>query len=495
VFTLTDLLADLAPGVRVKGDDNVRIRRAGGDSREAGEGTLFAALAGEHTDGHRYLEAACRAGAVVALAERVPPLEGALSTATVIDLVHLPCGGAACRASTGPVLLIVPNVLQALQRLAQGRRQARSDLRVVAVTGSVGKTTTKETIAAVLATVQPVLRSQGNQNNEIGLPLTLLALDATQRYAVLEMGMYSLGEIAALCAIAAPQIGVVTNVGPVHLERLGTIERIAQAKAELVQALPPDGVAVLNGDDPRVAAMRSQTRAHVVTFGRQPGNTVWAEGIRVQGLAGTCFSVHVAACPEVGLAAGECELTTAALGEQVVMSALPAVALGRMAGLDWPDIQRGLTSQGRGLRLVPVAGLRGSTLLDDSYNASPASTCAALRVLGNTSATQALNRRRIAALGDMLELGDYEEQGHREVGRCAADNVDMLITVGRRARALADEAGRAGLPAEQIHVLDDTRGAIALLSDEIATGDVILIKGSHSIGMGAIVEALKERQP
>jgi UDP-N-acetylmuramoyl-tripeptide--D-alanyl-D-alanine ligase len=237
--------------------------------------------------------------------------------------------------------------------------------------------------------------------------------------------------------------------------------------------------------------MRAHTRAQVATFGLGAANSVWADEIHLQGLDGTRFVAHVALAPALGLEASECALTLTALGEQAVLAALPAVALGRMAGLTWEDIQRGLAGQGYGLRLVPVPGLRCSTLLDDSYNASPAATCAALRVLALLPRRGTLAGRRIAVLADMLELGTQEEAGHREVGRCAATQVDLLVTVGPRSRHTADEALRAGLAQEHVHVLDDSESAIALLRDTVAEGDVVLVKGSHSMGMAGVVRALK----
>ncbi len=485
MFTLAQLLADLAPGASLEGADTLHIRRACVDSRACGAGTLFAALPGERTDGHRFVEAALQAGAVVALVQRTDLLTQARRE-TAVDLVS---GQMPARANA-PVVVVVPDVLQALRRAARGRRRAMPTMRVVGVTGSVGKTTTKESLAAVLATRFQVLRSEGNQNNEIGLPLTLLSVEGAPEYAVLEMGMYALGEIAALCDIAEPHIGVVTNVGPVHLERLGSIERIAQAKAELVQALPADGIALLNGDDARVSAMRSQTRARVATYGLRRGSSVWADGIQSLGLSGMRFSAHTECDEALTLAPATCTLTLSALGEQAVLAALPAVALGRIAGLTWEEIQTGLSSLGYGLRLIPVPGLRGSTLLDDSYNASPTATCAALRALAALPRSGDTSGQRIAVLGDMLELGAYEQAGHREVGSCAGQTVDRLMTVGARSREIADEARRVGLAPERIEVLDDPDAAIDTLRNTLEQGDVVLVKGSHSMGMDAVVRAL-----
>jgi len=474
-LNLADLLAELAPSLRVEGAQHILICNVCIDSRQAGSGSLFVALRGERSDGHAYVGAAFQAGATVALVER-PTAEG-----TVIDTVQ----SCAPTSVEPPVMVVVPDALRALQQVARSRRLARPDLQVVGVTGSVGKTTTKEAIAFVLAQHYRTLKNAGNFNNEIGLPLTLMQLD-DQQYAVLEMGMYTLGEIRALCALALPQIGVVTNVGPVHLERLGTIERVADAKAELVEALPEDGVAVLNGDDPLVRAMQSRTAAGSVTFGLGPQNHVWADAIVSHGLAGTSFTVHVRETPALSLRGGTFPGQLATLGGHTVMAALPAIAVGFLAGMPWEEIQAGLLAQGHGARLVPRAGLCGITLLDDTYNASPASVLAALSVLAEVPG------RRLAVLGDMLELGAYEEQGHRLVGERCAEVVDGLIAVGSRARLIAD-AARKNLSADAVWAVDDNASAIRILSEFAQAGDTILIKGSRSMGMEAIVAAFEER--
>jgi UDP-N-acetylmuramoyl-tripeptide--D-alanyl-D-alanine ligase len=475
VLTLAELLTALAPTLKIEGAERVMLRGVCIDSRQAGADSLFVALHGERSDGHAYVQNAFAAGATVALVEQ--PIADVVMIDTVQNVMPV-------RLSL-PIAVRVPHTLSALQHLSHARRMARPDMRVVAVTGSVGKTTTKEAIAAVLAQRFQTLKSVGNYNNEIGLPLTLMTLEPTHERAVLEMGMYDVGEIAALCRIALPQVGVVTNVGPVHLERLVTIERIAQAKAELIEALPADGIAVLNGDDGRVHDMRRRTAAPSITFGLHANNTVWADSIVSQGLEGTRFVAHIA--PDAGLKQpSTCTLKLATLGEHMVMVALPAIAVGLIEGLSWEEIQQGLLAQGRGLRLLPKRGLRDTTLLDDSYNASPASALAALNVL------HGFPGRHLAALGDMLELGAYEEEGHREVGRRCAQTVDVLVAVGARARFIADGAQEAGLPASAIHRMADNTEAIAFLRDSLQAGDTLLVKGSRGMGMEAIVNAFVE---
>lgn len=447
------------------------------DSREAVPGALFVALKGEHTDGHLFVADAFRRGAQAALVEREIDLPAELG-AQVIDM-RAPVPAAA----PGPLCLRVENALQALQGVAHYWRERHANLRVAGVTGSVGKTTTKELVAAVLSRRFRVLKNEGNLNNEIGLPLTLLRLDAAHACAVLEMGMYDVGDIALLAGIAHPHVGVVINVQPVHLERARTIERIAQAKAELPAALPaaPEGCAVLNYDDPRVRAMAARTRARVITFGREPGADLRAEDVTTQGLAGVRFTLRHAA--------GRHAVRLPLPGAHHVYTALAAAGAALAMGLSWDEIVAALAApEGVAARLRAVPGLEGATLLDDTYNASPSSTVAALRVLAD------LPGRRVAVLGDMLELGEYEEEGHRLVGREAARVVQLLVAVGARARHIADEALAGGMPAEAVLTAPDPGAAVPLVRARLAPGDVILIKGSRSIRMETIVAALRTEE-
>jgi UDP-N-acetylmuramoyl-tripeptide--D-alanyl-D-alanine ligase len=293
------------------------------------------------------------------------------------------------------------------------------------------------------------------------------------------MGMYDLGEITRLCVIARPDVGVITNVGPVHLERLGTMERIAAAKAELAAALPPDGVAVLNADDPLVAAMATQTMAHVFTYGLTAGADLWADDIASEGMDGIRFRFHYGT--EV------VHVRVPLLGRHSVHTALRAAAVGILEGLSWEEIVSGLQETRAQLRLVVVRGLREATLLDDTYNASPSSSLAALNLLADLDVNDG---RRVAVLGDMLELGSYEEQGHRLVGARAADVVNYLVTVGPRARWIADEAVAAGLSLHQVEALETVEEAIARLRLLLGPGDIVLVKGSRSARLDQIVTAL-----
>jgi len=440
------------------------------DSRRCRPGALFVALEGERADGHDFVADAFSRGAVAAIVERDVGV-----SATTLDLT----GPAQMWPADWslPLVLKVDDSLQAIQRAAGfWRRQHR--VRVVGITGSVGKTTTKELAAAVLARRYTMLKSEASYNNEIGLPLTLLHLTDRHERVVLEMGMYDVGEIADLARIAQPHVGVVTIVGPVHLERAGTLERIVQAKTELVEALPsaPEGVAILNYDDERVRGMAQATQARVFYYGLSPEADLWADGIEGLGLEGIRFRLHY----------GDETLYVKIplLGRHSVHTALRAAAVGLVEGLTWQEIIEGLRGPSAQLRLVAVPGPEGATILDDTYNASPASTIAALNLL------EELDGRKIAVLGDMLELGNYEHEGHVKVGMRALEVADVLIAVGPRGRIIGQTARRWGMPSDRVHIVEDNAEAIALLNQMVTDDDVILVKGSRAMKMEDIVSEL-----
>lgn len=493
-LTLDDLVLALTgcpPGERhrlVSQEKAARISSMVVDSRLAVANSVFVALRGEQTDGHLYVGDALRRGALCAITDRTP--EPGIEHAPVLDLRAGRHDGLWQEARLGLgeqpkfLYLVVDDSLKALQRLARWWRQSlamgrEAGLRVVGITGSLGKTTTKELVAAVLAQRYRVLKSRGNYNNEIGLPLTLLELTDEHQRAVLEMGTYGLGEIALLAQIAFPDIGVVTNVGPVHLERMGTVERIAQAKAELVQALPEDGVAILNGDDERVSAMARQTRARVVRYGLTADCDVWADEVASKGLEGLSFRLHYQE--------GSVHVHIPLLGRHSVHTALPAAAVGLVDGLSWDEIRDGLQS-GEQLRLVVVPGINGAVLLDDTYNSSPDSALAALDLLSE------LEGRKIAVLGDMLELGSYAVEGHRRVGQRAMEVASILITVGKLGGLIGQEALAGGMPTEQVIELADADAAVACLQGLLQEKDTVLIKGSRGMAMERIVDALARPQ-
>jgi len=372
----------------------------------------------------------------------------------------------------------VPSSLLALQAAA-GYWRRQHDVRVVAITGSVGKTTCKELVAAVLSQKYQTLRSKGNFNNEIGLPLTLLQLDPSHKRVILELGMYALGEIAQLAEIARPSIGVVTNVGHSHLERLLTIERIAQAKAELPRSLPAaedGGVAILNADDERVMTMAHETQARVFTFGLNPGANLWADEIESQGLEGVGFRFHVGR--------QDLRVHLPMLGRHSVHSALAATSVALVDGLDWPEIITGLTEQSAQLRIVVVPGPYGSTVIEDTYNSSPASALAALNLLAD------LDGRKVAVLGGMHELGSFTHEGHKLVGRRAREVADQIVTVGALGRLIGEQAIEAGMIPAAVQMAETNAEAIAILRRTVQQGDMIVVKGSRAVQMEEIVAAI-----
>ncbi len=443
------------------------------DSRLAIPGCLFVAVKGERADGHDFVADAFARGASVALVER--PLEGAWG---LLDL-RQPQAVTLPEELDTPLCLQVENTIAALQQVAAHWRRLQP-VRVIGITGSVGKSTTKELVADVLRQRYRTVKNPGNLNNEIGLPLSLLKLTGAHERAVLEMGFYVPGEIALLCRIAQPQVGVVTNISHVHMERAGSLEAIVKGKGELLESLPPapEGVAILNHDEPLVRSMAERTQARVLYYGLSPEADLWADDIVGLGLEGVRFVLHHQ---------GErLHVRVPLLGRHSVHTALRAAAVGLVEGLTWQEIVSGLQTSHAQLRLVAVQGPGGSLILDDTYNAAPPSTLAALNLLED------LEGRKIAVLGDMLELGAFEERGHRMVGARAADVVDELICVGRRARWIADEARQAGLADEKITCVDDAQQAVELLRGRLGAGDVVLVKGSHGMRMDRIVSALEE---
>jgi UDP-N-acetylmuramoyl-tripeptide--D-alanyl-D-alanine ligase len=473
------------------------------DSRSVTPGALFVALKGQRTDGHLYLQDAFNRGALAAIGEPEGIRGSDLLLAEYL-VVNCADGTVESPGSEvhGPrVLFVVKDSLIGLQGLA-GYWRAQMPAVAVAITGSVGKTTSKEIIANVLAQRFVTLRSEGNLNNEIGLPLTLLRLEPRHQRVVLEMGMYAPGEIARLCELARPRIGVVTIVGPVHLERLGTLERITRAKAELVQALPAaadGGAAILNADDARVRSMAGLTRARVFTYGLNPESNVWADEISSDGLEGIRFRVHSGR--------DSFRLHLPLLGRHSVHTALRGAAVGLVEGMSWTEIIAGLQQAGGQLRLMIVPGLRDTTLIDDTYNASPESMLAALNLLDDLThqggKKSPRNQRSIAVLGGMYELGAFEEEGHRLVGGRAAQVLDLgpvesvhgkLVTVGSRARWIAEEALSSGMPAADVHITETNADAIAVLQGLIQPGDVILVKGSRAAALETVVDALSRPQ-
>ena len=444
------------------------------DSRDVMPGALFTALRGERVDGHMFLAGAVARGATGALVRRDALGDVTLDCPWV--LVE-PDGRGLGEATPEHVLLVaVDEPLAALQRLATYHRGLFTPT-VIGITGSVGKTSTKEVTAAVLRRRYRTLKNPRSYNTEATLPISVMHLTADHEVAIFEMGTYGPGEITLLAGIARPHIGIVTNVGPSHLGRMGSMEVIAQAKSELVRALPANGRAILNIDDPRVRPMAEVTAARPFFYGLDPAADLWADQIESRGLKGISFRAHHA---------GEAvTLNLPLIGRHSVHTALAATAAGLLLDLGWDAIVDGLRDSSAHLRLLAVPGYGGATLIDDTYNATSVSSLAALNLLDE------LDGRRIAVFGDMFELGSYEEKEHRLVGKRAAEVVDELLTVGQRARWIADEAAASGLAVEHIHVLDSNEQAIDLLRSIMQPGDYVLVKGSRGMAMEGIVAALQ----
>ncbi len=480
MLTLADVIEALI-GVRPLWATQV-ITEAEVDSRRAIPGSLFVALPGKRRDGHDFILDAFKRGAMLAIVQR-----DFSNRLPLLDLRDAEAARSLVMQPEPPVdtsaafCLWVNNSLQAMQQVARFWRR-KLNVRVVGITGSVGKSTTKELVAEVLNQRYPTLKTPGNLRNEIGLLMTLMSLSEDHQRAVLEMGFNQAGEITFLCDIALPQIGVVTNIGTVHAEKAGSIEALAISKAELVQALPPgpEGVAVLNYDDPLVREMGSSTRARTFTYGLDPKADLWADNVEGLGLDGVRFQLHYG--DEV------LYLRVPLIGRHSVHTALRAAAVGLIDGLTWQEIVRGLRSGTTQLRLVAVRSTGGALILDDTYNASPQSSLAALNLL------EELEGHKVAVLGDMLELGPYEEEGHDLVGLRAAEVVDELICLGKRAKWIASAAQQAGLPTSAVIEMDEVQQVIDYLRPRLQAKDIVLVKGSQGMHMEHIVASLEAHE-
>ena len=448
------------------------IADVGIDSRTINPGSLFVAIPGESVDGHDFLEDAFSRGASYALIEHSVSPE-----IRVIDL-RPDSDQDFSEEVEVPFCLLVENSVKALQKVAGEWRQ-RLNVRVIGITGSVGKSTTKELTSTVLKQRYRTLKNPGNLNNEIGLPMTLWRLGEGHDRAVLEMGFYVPGEIKFLCDLAQPVVGVLTNIGTVHAERAGSQEEIARGKAELVQSLPaaPEGVAILNYDDPLVRAMADQTKARIFYYGLSPEADLWADQVEGLGLDGIKFRLHYQK--------ENIHLKVPLIGRHSVHTVLRSAAVGLVEGLSWEEIIRGLRSEHTQLRLVAVKAACGAMILDDTYNASPKSMLADLNLL------EEMEGRKVAVLGDMLELGRYETRGHQKVGIRAAEVADVVVTVGQLAEIIAKSAADTGLSEKNIYSFADTEDTIKFLIKFLTEDDVILVKGSRGMRMDKIVASLE----
>jgi UDP-N-acetylmuramoyl-tripeptide--D-alanyl-D-alanine ligase len=382
----------------------------------------------------------------------------------------------------GQPFIAVPNTLDALQALARYHRR-RLGIPVIGITGTNGKTTTKEMIASVLGTRHRVLRSESSFNNHIGVPLTLLRLRRAHEVAVVELGMNHPGEISELCTIAVPTSGVITNVGLAHLEYMRDLDSIARAKGELAEAIGRGGFLVLNADDNRVFALGTQTEARVIYFGF--GDRAQIKGKLLEPIDGALWSFRYGSSPPIQLRVA---------GAHNVANALAAAAVGEAMGCSDEQIKEGLESY-RGTRMrSELIEIDNILIVNDAYNANPVSASRALELLRDWK--NGRPHRRIAVLGDMLELGEFSPDAHRELGQNAyANGIDLLISVGAYSSELADGAIEAGMKAERVHPCREVGEAGKILSTLLQSGDLVLLKGSRRIGLDALVALIRETIP
>lgn len=447
------------------------------DSRQVEPGGLFVALPGEHVDGHDFAEAAVASGAAAVLAAR--PL---------------------ARADGGPLpTVVVPDVEVALGALARdvlvrlrlaALEPGGSGLRVIGVTGSVGKTTTKDLLAQLCGAAGPTVAPVRSFNNEIGLPLTVLRADDSTRFLVLEMGASGPGHLTYLTQVAPPDVAVVLVVGYAHLGGFGGgIDDVARAKSEIVAGLVPDGVAVLNADDPRVLAMAALAPGDVTTFGAAPGADVRATDVRVDRAGRASFTLVVGdGTPQQASA----DVTLRLVGEHHVHNALAAAAGALAVGLPLADVAAGLSAADAlsPHRMHVVDRPDGVTVIDDSYNANPDSMRAALKALAVVAGR---DRRSVAVLGEMLELGDGARDAHDAIGRLVVRlNVGLTVVVGDGARAIRDGANHEGSWGDEVVLADDVDAAAAFLAEELRAGDVVLVKSSYGAGLWRLGDRLTQ---
>lgn len=446
-------IAELTGGELLAGGDVVSTSVVI-DSREARPGSVFFAIRGERLDGHQFLGEALgkAAGAVVS---------------TVPDSLE------------GAAFVRVGDTLRALQDLARGVRR-ELPFTLIAITGSAGKTTTKDMIAAMTGSERPTWKSAGNFNNHIGFPLCLADTPDDTEVVVSEMGMSARGEIEFLARLSRPDIGVYTNVQAVHLEFFDSIDDIAAAKRELVDNLKEGGSVVLNADDPRVAAMAKGFEGRVVTYGIERDADYRAAEIEERGLQGTSFRLFAEGVERV--------LELPLPGRHNLENALASIATARLAGISWAGVVNGLS----GIRPAAHRGIvipwKGATLYDDTYNSNPHALRRALQLFAGAEC----RGRRIAVIGDMLELGAEEDRFHREAGRGLPPEVDLLVAVGPRSMAIVEGAKDRGMAGDRMVHFSGADEAAAHVRSIVRPGDLVLLKASRGIGLDRIVAAMEE---
>ncbi len=447
-FTLKQI-ADIVGG-EYRGPEAMLEKRIAGitiDSRAVEPGSLFVPIVGERFDGHGFIPSAMEKGAIAALAHRD--------------------GEWAC-----PIIM-VDSTDKAFRSIA-GAYRAEFDIPVVGITGSVGKTTTKELIASVLSQHFDTLKNQGNLNNQTGVPLTLLRLRKNHGAAVVEMGTNHFGEIASLADIVRPTIGVITNIGESHIEYLGSRDGILREKCDIFKNIGPDGYAVVNGDDDKLCTLRGKL-SRLITYGFGPENDIHACDVVSSGLEGSEFTAVYNG--------GSLRLMVPGPGRHMIMNAMCAMAVGLILGMDGQEIARGVAAYTPAAGRMDITKCSGITLLSDAYNASPTS------MKGSIDIACMASGRRVLILGDMLELGDNGPEYHYQVGRHAAEKgAELLVSVGELSREISRGAAEGGV--ETMHFAN-REALLAEIDHIIRSGDTVLVKASHSMGLDAVAEYLK----
>ncbi len=453
-FGIDDLLA--ATGGETAGtDEGTVVTGISTDSRRISAGDLFIPLIGENFDGHDFIQSAFDKGAAASLTQN--------------ESLHFP----------GKAIILVKDTLKALQSLAQWYRN-RFDIPFVGITGSVGKTSTKEMVACAIAERYNVLKNEGNFNNEIGLPLTMFKLDSNHEAAVIEMGMSAVGEIRALAAIVRPKVGIITNVGLSHIEKLGSRQNILKAKLEMLDGLQSGGLLILNGDDVMLSGVKDLLSCRTVSYGLEEGVDYQAYNVQSRGEFGIDFSITVEEA--------EYTIQLPVPGVHNVYNALAAVATGVELGVPMRNLLEGISHFSPAKMRLNIVRARDMIIINDAYNASPKSMNAALDVL-----LELESARKIAVLGDMLELGSWSKRAHMETGiQVAGKKPDMLVTVGEEAANIVKGAIEAGFSPSRTTVLQSNQQAIEHLREILRPGDAVLVKGSRGMKMEEIVQALTE---
>lgn len=446
--------AALAVNGQLAADPNIMITHVSTDTRTLGMGSLFVAIKGERVDGHDFARQAVEAGAVLVLAEKGRSLGEDIPA------------------------LYVEDTVAALGLLAAYHR-SRFHIPVVAVTGSVGKTSTKEIIASTLSAAFSVHKTRGNFNNEIGLPLSVLELDDSHQAAVFEMGMRGFGEISYLSKIVKPDMAVVTNIGISHIERLGSRQNIMKAKMEILDGMEDTGTVILNGDDDMLSGLRGLLKQETLLYGVQEDCDLYAFDVSSRGEEGVCFQLQFGGQTH--------DFMVPAPGMHHVHNGLAAITVALRLGMTPDQIKAGLMSySGERLRMH-IEEKDGIKVINDAYNAAPASMCSALGVLVDIS----IGRRSLAVLGDMLELGDWTEHAHKDIGnQVAQSGIHMLIAVGEYARWYAEGALEGGMSHNSVVHFENGEATLPFLREQLKRGDVILFKGSRRMKLDVLADEL-----